>query len=177
LEGAPQADARQCGCWGRARRRRWPAQAISADTARSDLSAVGPQPGAVVPVRPLELNRLTTRVLFGSLMGAAGAAVILAGGWVFTAVTCAVVYQASQEFYGFVTSKVGPRLQAQELGRKLTEVAHLRAWPSPCVHGRGYLQLCQRRRCHRRQRPVTPRVWEQACAGLGRSSVRRRAGH
>ncbi|KAK9822181.1 hypothetical protein WJX81_007282 [Elliptochloris bilobata] len=38
-------------------------------------------------------------------MGGAGAAIILAGGWVFTVVTCLVVYQASQEFYGFVTSK------------------------------------------------------------------------
>ena len=135
-EGPPQVDARQCGCWGRARRRRRPVQAISADTARSDLGAVGPQPSAAVPLRPLELNRLTTRVLFGSLMGAAGAAVILAGGWVFTAVTCAVVYQASQEFYGFVTSKVRPRSQAQAVACQLREVARLCARRSPRVHGR-----------------------------------------
>ena len=80
-------------------------QAISADT-RADVGAVAPQP-AVVPLRtPFELSRLTTRILFGTLMGGAGAGIILAGGWVFTAVICLVVYQASQEFYGFVTSKV-----------------------------------------------------------------------
>ena len=67
---------------------------------------MAPQP-AVVPLRtPFELSRLTTRILFGTLMGGAGAGIILAGGWVFTAVICLVVYQASQEFYGFVTSKV-----------------------------------------------------------------------
>ena len=61
----------------------------------------------MVPLRtPFELSRLTTRILFGTLMGGAGAGIILAGGWVFTAVICLVVYQASQEFYGFVTSKV-----------------------------------------------------------------------
>jgi hypothetical protein len=55
--------------------------------------------------KPAPLSGLTARVIFGVLLGAAGAAVILAGGWVFTAATCLVVYQASQEFYGFVTSK------------------------------------------------------------------------
>lgn len=96
---------RQCSCWGRARRRRWAVQAVSADTG-TEFGAVAPQPSTVVPLQPVGLSRLTTRILFGTLMGAAGAAVILAGGWVFTGVTCLVVYQASQEFYGFVTSKV-----------------------------------------------------------------------
>ena len=96
---------RQCGCWGRARRRRRAVQAVSADMG-TEFGAVAPQPSTVVPLQPVELSRLTTRILFGTLMGAAGAAVILAGGWVFTGVTCLVVYQASQEFYGFVTSKV-----------------------------------------------------------------------
>ena len=51
------------------------------------------------------LSGLGTRIVFGVLLGAAGAAVILAGGWIFATATCLVVYQASQEFYGFVTSK------------------------------------------------------------------------
>ena len=39
------------------------------------------------------------------MLGILGAAVILAGGWTFTLVTCLVTYQASQEFFGFVTSQ------------------------------------------------------------------------
>ena len=60
--------------------------------------------GAVQPVRQAASN-LYHRSVSGCLLGLSGAAVILAGGWVFTLATCALVHQFSQEFYGFVTSK------------------------------------------------------------------------
>ncbi|KAK9864427.1 hypothetical protein WJX84_011325 [Apatococcus fuscideae] len=51
------------------------------------------------------LSKLALRATAGSVLGIVGAAVILAGGWTFTLVTCLVTYQASQEFFGFVTSQ------------------------------------------------------------------------
>ena len=53
------------------------------------------------------LGSLTSRILSGSVLGLGGGLIILAGGWVFTTATCLVAYQATQEFYGFITSKVG----------------------------------------------------------------------
>ena len=60
--------------------------------------------GAVQPVKQAASD-LLHRAISGSLLGLTGAAVILAGGWVFTIATCLLVYQFSQEFFGFVTSK------------------------------------------------------------------------
>lgn len=51
------------------------------------------------------LSKLALRATAGSVLGLLGAAVILAGGWTFTLVICLVTYQASQEFFGFVTSQ------------------------------------------------------------------------
>ena len=59
---------------------------------------------AVQPVKQAA-SSLYHRSVYGCLLGLSGAAVILAGGWVFTLCTCALVYQVSQEFSGFVTSK------------------------------------------------------------------------
>lgn len=47
----------------------------------------------------------TKRILFGLILGGAGATVIFAGGWIFAAVCCVVVFQCAQEFYGFITSQ------------------------------------------------------------------------
>ena len=50
-------------------------------------------------------SSLPARALYGSILGLVGAAIILTGGWVYTAATCLVVYQACQEFQGFLSSK------------------------------------------------------------------------
>lgn len=50
-------------------------------------------------------SSLPARALYGSILGLSGAAIILTGGWVYTAATCLAVYQACQEFQGFLTSK------------------------------------------------------------------------
>lgn len=47
---------------------------------------------------------LAKRAIFGSILGMAGAAVILLGGWPYVVVTCLVAYQCSQEFIGLVNA-------------------------------------------------------------------------
>lgn len=57
------------------------------------------------PVQSRGLGSLTSRIVSGSILGLGGGLIILAGGWIFTVATCLVAYQATQEFYGFITSK------------------------------------------------------------------------
>lgn len=67
---------------------------------------------AVAPVSPLpalprkQLSGLAARVVFGVLLGLSGAVVILSGGLFYMGIACLVAYQASQEYFGFLTSKV-----------------------------------------------------------------------
>ncbi|CAL5219137.1 g913 [Coccomyxa viridis] len=76
--------------------------AISAD---AGIPVVASQQAGAEPVQSRGLGSLTSRILSGSVLGLAGGLIILAGGWVFTVATCLVAYQATQEFYGFITSK------------------------------------------------------------------------
>jgi hypothetical protein len=89
----------------RSRRRVVSPAAISAD---AGIPVVASQQAGAEPVQSRGLGSLTSRILSGSVLGLAGGLIILAGGWVFTAATCLVAYQATQEFYGFITSKVSP---------------------------------------------------------------------
>lgn len=71
----------------------------STDTGLPDL------PLPEIPVKGKGLGSLALRIIFGSVLGAAGAVVITAGGWLFTTAVCLVAYQATQEFFGFMNSK------------------------------------------------------------------------
>lgn len=53
------------------------------------------------------LSGLAARIVFGTALGVAGALVILTGGWCYMICACFIAYQASQEYFGFLTSKVG----------------------------------------------------------------------
>ena len=90
----------------RTRRRVIAPAAISAD---AGIPVVASQQAGAEPVQSRGLGSLTSRILSGSVLGLGGGLIILAGGWVFTIATCLVAYQATQEFYGFITSKVGLR--------------------------------------------------------------------
>lgn len=72
---------------------------VSTDTGLPDL------PLPEIPVKGKGLGSLALRVIFGTVLGAAGAVVITAGGWFFTSAVCLVAYQATQEFFGFMNSK------------------------------------------------------------------------
>ena len=61
-----------------------------------------PQPGGAKKKGP---SNFAQRVVFGTLLGLAGAAVIAHGGWPFLATTAFVVYQATQEYFGIVTRR------------------------------------------------------------------------
>ena len=87
----------------RSRRRVVSPAAISAD---AGIPVVASQQAGAEPVQSRGLGSLTSRILSGSVLGLSGGLIILAGGWVFTVATCLVAYQATQEFYGFITSKV-----------------------------------------------------------------------
>lgn len=50
-------------------------------------------------------SSLTKRAIFGSILGASAAVIIVIGGWPFAAVTCLLAYQCSQEFIGLVNAK------------------------------------------------------------------------
>ena len=81
--------------------------AISAD-AGIPIAAQHYGEGDAEPAQSRGLGSLTSRILYGSVLGLGGGLLILAGGWWFTAATCLVSYQATQEFYGFITSKASP---------------------------------------------------------------------
>lgn len=82
---------------------RLPAVAIAA-TQRA-TGGVEPPSATASPLQSPISAGLANRVIFGILLGGAGALVILAGGWIFATVCCLAVYQASQEYYGFITSQ------------------------------------------------------------------------
>lgn len=56
------------------------------------------------PVKGKSIGKLALRIIFGIILISLGVVVILSGGWLYTAVACLVSYQASQEYYGFITS-------------------------------------------------------------------------
>ncbi len=95
--------ALQCSRYQR-HRQPGPVVAIAANSGALGAAA---QDATKIPAQsaPPALSKLALRATAGSVLGLLGAAVILAGGWTFTLVTCLLVYQASQEFFGFVTSQ------------------------------------------------------------------------
>ena len=64
---------------------------------------------AATAARSKGLSGLAARVVFGTALGIVGALVILTGGWCYMLCACFVAYQASQEYFGFLTSKVSQR--------------------------------------------------------------------
>lgn len=119
--GAPPASAvprRRPGHATQHSRRRGDPPATPCASASADFSAadiVSPSAAAssaVAPVSPLpalprkQLSGLAARVVFGVLLGLSGAVVIISGGKVYMGIACLVAYQASQEYFGFLTSKV-----------------------------------------------------------------------
>lgn len=51
------------------------------------------------------MSSLAKRAIFGTILGTAGAVVIVLGGWTFAAAASLVAYQCSQEFIGLVNAK------------------------------------------------------------------------
>ena len=104
-DAAPQRSSSQLSR-GQAHRRRARRhqQSTTASAAAIGLPGEATLSSAVQPVKQAASD-LYHRSISGCLLGLSGAAIILAGGWVFTLATCALVYQISQEFFGFVTSK------------------------------------------------------------------------
>ena len=110
----PSSALRQCR--RRAHSPDSPRASASADFSAADIvspsSAASP---AVAPIAPLPamprkgLTGLAARVVFGILLGVSGAIVILTGGKFYMGIACLVAYQASQEYFGFLTSKVRRR--------------------------------------------------------------------
>jgi len=68
--------------------------AAAASTAAA-AAAAGAQPS----------SNFAKRVVFGLILGLGGAAVVAAGGVPYLLVALLVVYQATQEYFGFITSK------------------------------------------------------------------------
>lgn len=81
------------------------AASTSADASTGAASGLPDLPIPDIPVRGKGLGSLALRVIFGTVLGLLGAIVITAGGWMFTGAVCLVAYQATQEFFGFMTSK------------------------------------------------------------------------
>ena len=81
------------------------AASTSADASTDAASGLPELPLPDLPVRGKGLGSLALRVIFGTVLGLLGAIVITAGGWMFTGAVCLVAYQATQEFFGFVTCK------------------------------------------------------------------------
>lgn len=81
------------------------AASTSADASTDAASSVPELPLPNLPVRGKGLGSLALRTIFGTILGLLGAVVITAGGWLFTGAVCLVAYQATQEFFGFVTCK------------------------------------------------------------------------
>ncbi|GAB4821285.1 hypothetical protein N2152v2_008331 [Parachlorella kessleri] len=63
-----------------------------------------PAPAAAV-VTKKKGSSLAKRAVFGTILGLAGAVVIVSGGWLYAAVTCLVAFQASQELIGMLNAK------------------------------------------------------------------------
>lgn len=84
----------------------WTAAASTSADASTDAASGLPEiPLPNLPVRGKGLGSLALRTIFGTILGLIGAVVITAGGWLFTGAVCLVAYQATQEFFGFVTCK------------------------------------------------------------------------
>lgn len=81
------------------------AASASADASTDAASGLPEIPLPNLPVRGKGLGSLALRSIFGTILGLIGAVVITAGGWLFTGAVCLVAYQATQEFFGFVTCK------------------------------------------------------------------------
>lgn len=81
------------------------AASTSADASTDAASSLPELPLPNLPVRGKGLGSLALRTIFGTILGLLGAVVITAGGWLFTGAVCLVAYQATQEFFGFVTCK------------------------------------------------------------------------
>lgn len=65
----------------------------------------GGTPAAQIPGVPQISRSLWQRIVSSTVLGLLGAVIIVAGGWPYCLTACLVAYQASQEFFGFVTSK------------------------------------------------------------------------
>lgn len=89
----------------RTRRTQTAAASTSADASTGAASGLPDLPLPDLPVRGKGLGSLALRVIFGTVLGLLGAVVITSGGWIFTGAVCLVAYQATQEFFGFMTSK------------------------------------------------------------------------
>lgn len=81
------------------------AASTSADASTDAASSLPELPLPNFPVRGKGLGSLALRTIFGTILGLLGAVVITAGGWLFTGAVCLVAYQATQEFFGFMTCK------------------------------------------------------------------------
>jgi hypothetical protein len=89
------------------------ASGAAEDFRSADMVADGSTP--IAPLSPMAagaaaqrkgLSGLAARIVFGTALGVAGALVILTGGWCYMISACFVAYQASREYFGFLTSKV-----------------------------------------------------------------------
>lgn len=89
----------------RTRRTQAAAASTSANASTGASSGLPEIPLPDLPVRGKGLGSLALRVIFGTVLGLLGAVVITTGGWIFTGAVCLVAYQATQEFFGFITSK------------------------------------------------------------------------
>lgn len=80
----------------------------SADMVADNSSPIAPlsPAAAAAAVQSKGWSGLAVRVVFGTALGVAGALVILTGGWSYMISACFVAYQASREYFGFLTSKV-----------------------------------------------------------------------
>ncbi|KAL4445382.1 hypothetical protein ABPG77_011207 [Micractinium sp. CCAP 211/92] len=77
-----------------------------ADAAAEDAAAAAAgQAAAADAAPPKKKGSLAKRVIFGTILGLSGAAVIITGGWLYGAVTCLAAYQLSQEYIGMVSAK------------------------------------------------------------------------
>ncbi|KAL4428011.1 hypothetical protein ABPG75_002100 [Micractinium tetrahymenae] len=83
-------------------------QQQAAEAAAADgpaAAAAGQADAAAAAAPPKKKGGLAKRVIFGTILGLSGAAVIVTGGWLYGAVTCLAAYQLSQEYIGMVSAK------------------------------------------------------------------------
>ena len=72
------------------------------------------------PKKKKKWSGLARRAGSGVALGAGAAATIAFGGWVLCGVACLVVYQASQEYYGLVTSQGEPFFSSRNFSLSFT---------------------------------------------------------
>lgn len=113
----------------------------SADMVADSSNPIAPisPAAAAAAVQSKGLTGLAARVVFGTALGVAGALVILTGGWCYMISACFVAYQASREYFGFLTSKVRAKpVIAAGCIREHLHVCRLRlhhsvTWSSKCT--------------------------------------------